>query len=297
MSPEGGGRRQPGKGRPPASGTGGGDAPGRPPRARKSLGQHFLSDPGILRRIVEGAGVAEGETVLEIGPGPGGLTRALLAAGARVWALEADPRMVEHLERAGLEGLRVWVADALEADYEALAGEAGGPLRVVANLPYNISGPLLARLLRQRRAFTSLTLMLQREVGERICAPPGTRQRGSLSVLAQCFCRVSLLLRVSPGSFRPPPKVESVVVRLDRRPEPAVGDEEALWTTVRSGFGQRRKMLRNSLRALAGEDLEAVLGQAGLTGRERPEALGVEDWVRLADAVASRGRGGQGRGG
>ncbi len=264
----------------------------RAPLPRKSLGQHFLSDRAILGRIVEAAGVEPGERVLEIGPGPGGLTRALLAAGARVWALEADPRMVEYLNREGLEGLRIRAADALEADYEALAEEAGGPLRLVANLPYNISGPLLARLLHQRRAFTSLTVMLQREVGERLCAPAGSRRRGSLSVLAQCFCRVCLLLRVAPGSFRPPPKVDSVVVRLDVRPVPsaAVRDEELLWRTVKTGFGQRRKMLRNPLKALAGEELESVLGEAGLTGRERPEALTVAAWISLANALAARRR-------
>lgn len=262
----------------------------RPPRPRKSLGQHFLSDPGILRKIVEGAGVEPGERVLEIGPGPGGLTRALLAAGGRVWALEADPRMVAHLEAEGLPGLCVRRADALEADYPALAGEAGGPFRLVANLPYNISGPLLARLLRQRRAFTALTVMLQREVGERLLAPPGTRQRGSLSVLAQVFCRVGLLLRVAPGSFRPPPKVESVVLRLDVRPEPPlpIRDEDVLWSAVRAGFGQRRKMLRNPLKALAGDDLEAVLAKARLTGRERPESLPGEAWISLANALAER---------
>lgn len=262
----------------------------RPPRPRKGLGQHFLSDPGILRKIVEGAGVEPGERVLEIGPGPGGLTRALVAAGARVWALEADPRMVAHLEAQGLPGLYVRLADALEADYPTLAAEAGGPFRLVANLPYNISGPLLARLLRQRSAFTSFTVMLQREVGERLLAPPGTRQRGSLSVLAQIFCRLELVLRVAPGAFRPPPKVESVVLRLDVRPAPAraLRDEDALWTAVRAGFGQRRKMLRNPLKALAGEDLEAVLASAGLSGRERPESLSGEAWISLADALTER---------
>jgi 16S rRNA (adenine1518-N6/adenine1519-N6)-dimethyltransferase len=234
--------------------------------------------------------VEPGERVLEIGPGPGGLTRALVAAGARVWALEADPRMVAHLEAQGLAAVEVRLADALAADYLALAAEAGGPFRLVANLPYNISGPLLARLLRQRSAFTSLTLMLQREVGERLLAPPGTRQRGSLSVLAQIFCRVELVLRVAPGSFRPPPKVDSVVLRLDVRPEPprALREENALWTVVRAGFGQRRKMLRNPLKALAGEDVEAVLCAAGLSGRERPESLSGEAWIALANALAER---------
>ncbi len=276
-----------GRGRDEVRRRGAGDPGGAPP-AKKSLGQHFLSDPGILRRIVAGAGVEAGERVLEIGPGPGGLTRELLAAGARVWAVEADHRMVAHLEAASLPGLRVLTADALEVDYDALAREAGGPFRLVANLPYNISGPLLARLLRQRRAFTSFTVMLQREVGERLLAGTGGRQRGSLSVLAQCFCRVSLVLRVAPGSFRPPPKVESVVLRLDVRevPPAPLRDEETLWRAVRTGFGQRRKMLRNPLRALAGDDLEAVLGAAGLAGTERPEALTVEAWIALANALA-----------
>jgi len=254
-------------------------------RPKKSLGQHFLSDPGILRKIVEGAGVTPGERVLEIGPGPGGLTRALLAAGARVWAVEADPRMVAHLEALVLPGLRVRQGDALTEDYEALAAEAGGPFRLVANLPYNISGPLLARLLRQRRAFTSLTVMLQREVGERLRAPPGTRQGGSLSVLAQCFCRVAPVLRVAPGSFHPPPKVESLVLRLDPRAEleAPLRDEDALWQVVRAGFGQRRKMLRNGLRALA-PDPAPWLDRAGLTGRERPEELTGPQWIALANA-------------
>jgi 16S rRNA (adenine1518-N6/adenine1519-N6)-dimethyltransferase len=256
-------------------------------RPKKGLGQHFLSDPGILRKIVEGAGVTAGERVLEIGPGPGGLTRALLAAQARVWAVEADPRMVAHLEGLALPGLQVWQGDALAEDYEALADGVGGPFRLVANLPYNISGPLLARLLRQRRAFTSFTVMLQREVAERLRAPPGTRARGSLGVLAQCFCRVSAVLRVAPGSFHPPPKVESLVLRLDLRPEPEapVRDEDALWRVVRAGFGQRRKMLRNGLQALVPAP-EPLLREVGLSGRERPEELTGAAWIALANVVS-----------
>jgi 16S rRNA (adenine1518-N6/adenine1519-N6)-dimethyltransferase len=221
------------------------------------------------------------------------LTRALLAAGAEVWALEADARMVAHLEAQGWKGLRVFAADALGVDYLELAREAGGALVLVANLPYNISGPLLARLLKQRRAFASMTLMLQREVAERLVAPPGVRARGRLSVLAQCFCRVQGLMKVAPGAFRPVPKVESQVVRLDVLPEPtaSLADEEALWDAVRVGFGKRRKMIRNSLRGFSPE-LDASLQAAGLSGRERPEALDVRSWVLLANALGrARGAG------
>ncbi len=267
------------------------------PRAKKALGQHFLSDPGILQKIVAGAGVAAGDRVLEIGPGPGGLTRALLAAGARVWALEADPRMVEHLAAQALPHLTVRLADALEADYPALAAEAGGPLTLVANLPYNISGPLLARLFRQREAFRSLTVMLQREVAERVLADPGGKVRGGLSVLADCFYHRALVLRVAPGAFRPPPKVESRVIRLDVRTEPLapLDDEDTLWRLVRAGFGQRRKMLRNALRdALV--DLEGALAAAGLTGEERPEAVATPQWIALANAAARDARAPRGTG-
>ncbi len=268
---------------PPAPGT-------AVPEARKSLGQHFLSDPAILARIVGVAGVQPGDAVLEIGPGPGGLTRALLAAGARVWAVEADPRMVAHLEAEALEGLEIWQGDALALDYPALAERVGGPLRLVANLPYNISGPLLARLLRQRSAFRSLTLMLQREVAERLAARPGTRARGRLSVLAQTFCTVTVPLKIAPGSFRPPPKVESRVVDLRPRPPSPLRltDEATLWEIVRLGFQQRRKMLRNAL-AGVGPALAAGFAAAGLDGRERAEALSTEQWILLANAVAAEG--------
>ncbi|WP_025322569.1 16S rRNA (adenine(1518)-N(6)/adenine(1519)-N(6))-dimethyltransferase RsmA [Deferrisoma camini] len=256
------------------------------PPAKKSLGQHFLHDQGIIRRIAEAAGAAPGERMLEIGPGPGGLTRALLDDGARVWAVEADGRMVARLRALGWQGLEVIEADALAVDYPTLAEGAGGPLRLVGNLPYNISGPLLAKLLRERRAFPSITVMIQREVAERILARPGTRARGGLSVLAQTFCRIRSVLRVGPGAFTPPPRVESQVIRLDVLPAPIapLDDEEALWRVVRAGFGRRRKMLRNALAGVV-PDPVACLEAAGLTGRERAEALDAETWVRLANAV------------
>lgn len=257
------------------------------PAPKKSLGQHFLFDPALLRKIVAAAGVESGERVLEIGPGPGGLTGALEEAGARVVALEADPRMVEHLAPFAARGVRVVQADALEVDYLALAREEGGRLRLVANLPYNITGPLLARLLRQREAFVSMTVMVQKEVADRLTAPPGGRVRGRLSVPAQCFCTLRTVLRVPPGAFRPPPKVESSVVRLDVRPAPLapLRDEERLWWLVRAAFGHRRKTLRNALRAAG--DFESAFARAGLTGGERPEQLTSLQWIQLANEGAS----------
>jgi len=267
--------------------------PGDVPPPRKALGQHFLHDRTAIARIVEGAGVTSGDRVLEIGPGTGALTRALLDAGARVWAVEADPRMVAYLEAQGWEGLHVIQGDALRTDFPALAREAGGRFRLVANLPYNISGPLLALLLEQRAAFSSMTVMLQREVAERLLAPPGGRSRGVLSVLAQAFCRVRPVLRVRPGAFWPPPRVESQVVRLDVRAGPVepLADEAAFRSVVRVAFGRRRKMLRNALGPLLGRDADACFRAAGLSGRERPEELPVETWIRLANAVTAVGRG------
>jgi 16S rRNA (adenine1518-N6/adenine1519-N6)-dimethyltransferase len=264
----------------------------RAPPPKKSFGQHFLSDPRVLRKIVVGAGVGEGQRVLEIGPGPGALTRALLETGATVWAVEADPRMVTHLADQGLARLHLIAGDALRVDYLTLAREAGGAFRLVGNIPYSISGPLLARLLRQRRAFTTMTLMLQREVAERLTAPAGRRSRGRLGVMAQCFCSAHTVMRLPPGAFHPPPKVESQLVRLEVLADPPtpLADEEMLWAAVRVGFGKRRKMLRNALKGLDA-DLDAALSEAGLSGTERPESLDVESWIRLANALCGLGGG------
>jgi 16S rRNA (adenine1518-N6/adenine1519-N6)-dimethyltransferase len=256
------------------------------PSPKKSLGQHFLFDKNILGKIVRLAGVIPGEAVLEIGPGPGGLTRALLDTGARVWAVETDRRMIEHLREGGFEGVEIIEGDALRTDYLQLAKAAGEPFRLVANLPYNISGPLLALLLKERQAFKSMTLMFQKEVAQRIAAGPGGRVRGNLSVLAQIFCEVKVVMKVPPGAFRPPPKVESAVIRLDPLAKTIlpIDDEETLWSIVGESFQHRRKMLRNCLRDRLGEGDE-LLERAGLKGTERPEELDSAQWIRLANEV------------
>ncbi len=260
------------------------------PSAKKGLGQHFLYDEQILNRIVKESGLVPGEAALEIGPGPGGLTRALVAGGARLWAVETDERMVEHLrEDKYLSEVSLTLGDALKTDYLEIAREAGEPLRLVANLPYNISGPLLARLLRQRGAFKSMTLMFQREVADRIAATPGGKTRGRLSVISQAFFTVTKVMRVMPGAFKPPPKVESAVVHLEPLAAPplAIDDEDTLWKVVAEGFMQRRKMLRNSLKGRI-PDVEGFLISIGLHGRERAEELSVIEWIKVANEAARK---------
>ena len=254
--------------------------------ARHSMGQHFLLDANLTARIVRAAGDLAGRNVIEVGPGPGGLTRALLASGAaRVVAIELDRRAVAAmaelataLSAAGNPGrLTVIEADALRVDLPHLVPE---PRQIVANLPYNVASPLLVRWLRQASAFEQMTLMFQREVAERIVAPPGTAAYGRLSVLAGWICESHIALRLPPDAFVPPPKVWSAVVVL--RPH-AVQPEPTLFAAMErltaAAFGQRRKMLRGALRQLGGE---ALLARAGIAPERRAETLSVAEFDRLA---------------
>jgi 16S rRNA (adenine1518-N6/adenine1519-N6)-dimethyltransferase len=249
--------------------------------ARRSLGQHFLLDANLTGRIVRLAGDLDGRHVVEVGPGPGGLTRALLESGATsIIAIELDPRAVAAIEElaAGAAGrLRVITADALTLDLATLGAT---PRQVVANLPYNIASPLLVRLLRQAGAFEQLTLMFQQEVAERICAAPDTGDYGRLSVLAQWTCDTALVQRIPPAAFVPPPKVWSAVVRLT--PHASQPDAELFARMERltaAAFGQRRKMLRGALKPLGGE---ALLRAAHVAPERRAETLSVAEFERLA---------------
>lgn len=257
--------------------------------ARKSLGQHFLLDEALCARIAALAGPMEGREVLEVGPGPGGLTRALLATPAsRVVAVELDRRAIgalAELADAHPGRLEVVEADALRVDATALVR---APRRIVANLPYNVGTPLLVGWLRQPGAFESMTLMFQQEVAERICAAPDTEAYGRLSVLAQWRCRAMMLLRLPPGAFSPPPKVYSAVVGLvphEETPDPALF--AAMERLTAAAFGQRRKMLRGSLKSLGGA--EALLEAAGIAGERRAETLSVAEFDRLARLLLARG--------
>ena len=248
-----------------------------------------MLDPAICARIAALAGDLTGRHVLEIGPGPGGLTRALLATPAvEIVAVELDRRAVAALgELAAVHAgrLRILEGDALGLDPAALVP---APRRIIANLPYNVATPLLVRWLRGAAALEGMTLMFQQEVAERIAAAPDTPAYGRLGVLAQWRCKVDLLLRLPPGAFSPPPKVFSAVVGLTPRPE---DPGPALFATMErltaAAFGQRRKMLRGALRSLG--DADALLEAAGIAGTRRAESLAVGDFDRLARLLLARG--------
>jgi 16S rRNA (adenine1518-N6/adenine1519-N6)-dimethyltransferase len=257
--------------------------------ADKRFGQHFLTDPNILARIAAAPGNLAGRTVIEIGPGPGGLTRALLDAGAeRLIAVEIDPRcvaVISELSNAVPGKIELVEADALTLDVQEL-GTA--PRQIVANLPYNVATPLLIGWLKaiaeDATALEGMTLMFQREVADRLVAKPGTKIYGRLSVMTQWLTRPLKLFDLPGGAFTPPPKVVSSVVRLaPSDAAPGLEAFTAMERVVAAAFGQRRKMLRQSLKALGGPP-ESILDPAGIDGARRAETLDVVEFVRLAEA-------------
>ena len=252
--------------------------------AKRSLGQHFLLDANLLDRIVRAAGDLAGRHVVEVGPGPGGLTRALLgSAAASVTAVELDDRAIAALQdllAATAPRFALVTGDALRLD---LATTGPAPRQIIANLPYNIGSPLLVGWLRQAAAWERLTLMFQLEVAERIVAAPGTDDYGRLSVLAQWLCTVDMALRVPPDAFVPPPKIWSAVVRLTPHAiQPSADLFAAMERLTAAAFGQRRKMLRGSLKSLGGE---ALLSRAGIAGDRRAETLDIAEYDRLVRIV------------
>lgn len=259
------------------------------PPIRKSLGQHFLNDRRILQRIVDALELSGSDTVVEIGPGRGSLSDLLAPQAQRLVLIEIDRMLAARLRErfAGVSSVTIVEADVLTVDLAAVAG--GGPFKVVGNVPYNITTPILFHALRAPRP-TRAVYLVQREVAERIVAPPDSEAYGALSVNVQAVACPKLLFRVAAGAFTPPPKVESAVVRIDPRDDPVIREDEepAFRRFVLDAFGMRRKQLRRVLRAVFGIDVQranAMLDEAGIDGTARPETLSPEAFARLLRAA------------
>ncbi|MDH5783975.1 MAG: 16S rRNA (adenine(1518)-N(6)/adenine(1519)-N(6))-dimethyltransferase RsmA [Chromatiales bacterium] len=254
-------------------------------RARKRFGQNFLHDQGVISGIVAAIRPREGEHLVEIGPGMGAMTEPLLEGCKAMDAVELDRDLIPGLRAqfAVQGGLTLHNADALKFDFCALATD-GRPLRVVGNLPYNISTPLIFHLLGQSHCIQDMHFMLQQEVVDRLAAGPGNGDYGRLGIMVQYRCRVEKLFTVPPGAFNPPPKVYSAIVRLTPYAEPPVAakDDRLLAQVVTTAFQQRRKTLRNNLKKLLPVDTIEALG---IDPARRPETLTLEEYVRLADAL------------
>lgn len=266
------------------------------PYPSKRLGQHFLRERGTIQRIIEALNPKADETIIEIGPGTGALTASLVERAGRVVAVEFDNKLAPLLSErfAEVTNFRLVMADALTTDFCAEIAPANSA-RLVANLPYNISTAILQRLISQRACLEEMVLMLQREVVERVLAPPGTSDRGFISVLVEAYCEAEKLFDVAPGAFRPPPKVWSSVMRVKFRPRinAEITDEGLLWETVSAGFAQKRKTILNNLRHASGRLQEVlkrnggasiVLCKAGIDLKRRAETLTVEEWARITSS-------------
>jgi 16S rRNA (adenine1518-N6/adenine1519-N6)-dimethyltransferase len=253
---------------------------------RRALGQHFLRDGGIARAIVDLVAPTAADLAVEIGPGQGALTGELARRAGRVLALEVDRALVERV-RAAFPAVEVLAADARAWDWTSLTRPVGGRALVVGNLPYSVGTTILTALTRAPRAIDAMALMLQREVAERVAAAPGSKVYGSLSVYVQLHWRVELALRVPPGAFRPPPKVESAVLRLEPLPSPRVDlpDEQRFEAVVRAAFARRRKTLANALAAGLGLSVGATreaATSAGVDPGRRAETLSIQEFAEVA---------------
>lgn len=251
-------------------------------RPKKHLGQHFLTDRSVAGRIVAALEQAPGETVIEVGPGKGILTGPLLERDIRFIAIEIDPESVTHLRKAFPSlGSNLVEQDILKADLDALSG---GPFHLIGNFPYNISSQIFFRILTFRESVQSVVCMVQKEVAERIASPPGSRDYGILSVLLGAFFEIEMLFTVKPGSFFPPPKVTSGVIRMNRNRVRQLPCNEALFfRIVKTTFNQRRKMIRNSIKSILlhlDSNFELL--------RNRPEELGVPEFIELTRWVESQ---------
>jgi 16S rRNA (adenine1518-N6/adenine1519-N6)-dimethyltransferase len=264
--------------------------------AKKSLGQNFLIDGNVLARIVGAVDITPEDRILEIGPGKGALTELLAKRAKQVLAIELDRRLVDFLgEKFPSSGnVEIIRSDILRTDlFQILSARGAGRWKVAANLPYNISSQVLFMFIDNRGLFSELVLMLQKEVGERLVAPPDCKQYGILSVFCRLYFDISREFLVKPGSFRPIPKVDSIVLKFRVLPTPRVdvGDELFFRTVVKSSFGQRRKTLWNCIRSaaldIADKDLEQVFLQSGIDSGRRGETLTLDEFAALAKVLAA----------
>ncbi len=259
-------------------------------RPRKRFGQNFLHDQQVIDRIIAAAELQTGDRILEIGPGQGALTERLLATGLPVLAVEIDRDLADDLKQRGLANLEVVTGDVLRLDWSQLL--PAPPYKLIANLPYNISSQVLFKILDYRRLLVGQVLMFQKEVGDRLVAPPDCRDYGILSVLMQTWFAIDKVVKVPPGAFYPPPKVDSLVLRLMPRPELRwpVHDELLYRRLVRSAFAQRRKTLRNSLLGSGwpAAQVDKAFDALGIDARRRGETLTLEEYASLANHFASR---------
>lgn len=266
------------------------------PPASKRLGQNFLTNQGVVNRIIEALSPTSEETIVEIGPGRGALTSHLIERAGRVVAIEFDRNLIPFLQNqySKHENFKLVAGDALEVSF-CDEIQPAKQARVVANLPYNISTAILQRLIAQRACLSEMVLMLQREVVDRIAAPPGSKERGYLSVFVEAYCETEKLFDVAPGSFRPVPKVWSSVIRLKLKPQADFArDEDLLWQAVSAGFAQKRKTILNNLRNAPPELMgkvkshggaSIVLCEAGIDLQRRAETLTLEEWVGLVGTL------------
>lgn len=265
------------------------------PLPSKRLGQNFLVNEGVVSRIIEALAPTSEETIVEIGPGRGALTFQLIERAGRVVAIEFDRKLIPFLQSQFLEhkNFKLVAGDALQVDF-CNEVQPARQARVVANLPYNVSTAILQRLIAQRACLSEMVLMLQREVVERISAPPGSKERGYLSVFVEAYCATEKLFDVAPGSFRPVPKVWSSVIRLTPKPQLPIEDESLLWQLVGAGFAQKRKTILNNLRNAPAELLlrikryggaSIILCRAEIDLQRRAETLTLDEWLRLAETL------------
>ena len=265
----------------------------------KGFGQNFIINPGICPRIAEAAGIGPGWGALEVGPGIGVLTEQLCKRADNVVSIEVDKRLPPLLEEtmADYDNFKLVLNDVLKVDQKTLLAEefGGKPVAVCANLPYYITSPILMRLLEEKLPIRNITVMVQKEAAQRLCAAPGTRDAGAISYAVAYYAEPKLLFSVQPGSFYPAPKVTSAVIRLDVREKPAVtvpnGDEAAFFALIRAAFSQRRKTAANAIASGLGRSKESVIAAieaAGFDARIRPEALTLEDFAKIQQALAAQ---------